>query len=100
MSKSLTADEHHPVIRVLDDGMVLAVSERSYGDWTFHIAESLHWKLQTYDDGWVYPSKRKAVSALMKWVEGDTEPEDGWIRHFKSGRRRRGGDPDQEYYND
>ena len=36
-----------------------------------------------------------AVAALKEW-DGVGEPK-GWMRHPASGRRRPGGDPEQEY---
>jgi ferrous iron transport protein A len=40
----------------------------------------------------------RAVEAAKILVREVVEPE-GWFRHFESGRRRPGGDPDKEYIN-
>lgn len=49
------------------------------------------------DDMWCYDEPARAVIEAILWDPAvDREP-NGWKRHPPTGRRRPGGDPDQEY---
>ncbi len=48
-------------------------------------------------DVWDYQTPAEAIAALAKVLEGMDEEPEGWVRHPRSGRRRPGGDPEQEY---
>ena len=49
-----------------------------------------------YDDGWCYPDQQTAIEAAKAW-DGEGDPPEGWIKQVSTGRRRKDGDPDQEY---
>lgn len=52
---------------------------------------------QTVDDAWCFHDPGSAILAAISWdPESEREPQ-GWHRHPPSGRRRPGGDPEQEY---
>lgn len=51
-----------------------------------------------YIERWCYQDYPTALGALYLWKEAGFEGEPiGWHRHPKTGRRRPGGDPEQEY---
>jgi hypothetical protein len=53
----------------------------------------------TVFDGWCYPQdlgKEFVISAAESW-DGEGDPPDGWIKQISTGRRRKNGDPNQEY---
>lgn len=52
-----------------------------------------------FDDGWCYPNDLGAlfvVAAAIAW-DGEDDPPVGWVKHIGSGRRRKNGDPNQEW---
>jgi hypothetical protein len=79
------------LVRLLEDGREVVVLP-----WSGHGAQlSVGRRTGFWDDTWNYERVTTAVSAAKRW-DGTGEPT-GWHRHPFSGRRRRGGDPDQEY---
>lgn len=63
--------------------------------WTMHLG--MIGNLAFYEDAWCYEDEAKARAAFEAW-DPESEPEPtGWHRHPKTGRRRPGGDPNQEF---
>lgn len=52
---------------------------------------------EVYDDQWEYQDAGAAFVAWLTWNPADEPEPRGWYRHHKTGRRRPGGDPAQEY---
>lgn len=50
-----------------------------------------------YSTHWCYDKVEDAVEALEEWDPAIQSEPDGWFRHVSSGRRRPGGDKNQEY---
>lgn len=49
-----------------------------------------------YHDGYCYYNLALCLCAAALW-DGKGDPLDGWHKHINSGRRRKNGDPEQEY---
>lgn len=87
-SKSLTL-----YYRELPGGFEVAVMPLTFGH--AHLCYGRQGE-DSSDDGYYYADPAVAISAAEVW-DGQHDPLDGWYRHPKSGRRRKGGDPKQEY---
>lgn len=81
--------------RYLHDGRLLALEPLLFGASRLHLVAD-PWDMGSVD-AWEYAEivAPAALVALHSW-NGDGEP-DGWTRHRETGRRRRGGDPEQEH---
>lgn len=80
-------------VRELEDGRMLVVYPLVMGTVRLCIGPP---NIGTYDDAWCYQTPAEGLIAMAQW-DGEGDPPVGWFRHIGSGRRRPGGDPDQEY---
>lgn len=86
------------VVRVLEGGRLLAVRPQLFtAQLCVGTAERLSEPMGAWDDVWDYETCLQALLGLAAWQPGKGEAEPtGWIRHPRSCRRRRHGDPEQE----
>lgn len=101
--KPETTDEYFEWLRTPDGGSCVAVKELPGGFYGAVKRLIYHYTLiigeignrDNFMDRYCYQDGGTAIAALAKW-EGEGDPE-GWFRHPATARRRRDGDPAQEY---
>ncbi len=52
-----------------------------------------------YTTHWCFDKLEDAIEALEEWDPATQAEPEGWFRHVSTGRRRPGGDKNQEYVN-